>query len=534
MHEITQSSQWEQSFETLSLLDASGELGAKDLEALGEAAWWLGRLPECTSARERAVAAYVADGDPRRAAAVTLRLFYTSSVRGEEAIATGWLRRAARLLEDQPEGVEHGHLHVARARAARTYGEVEPELDSARAALAIGERFGDPDLVALGRYIEGRLLVRQGQVYDGMATLDEAMLAAVQGELDPMTTGQVYCNVIAACQELGDLRRAGEWTEALRSWCESQPVSVFPGLCRVHRAEVMHFRGSWADAESEARQACTDLLDTMPSFAGEAFYQVGEVRRRLGDMAEAETAFRRAGELGREPQPGLALVRFAQGKHDAAAAAVRRTLAEDPNRLTRARLLAAQVEIAIGSGDLQTAGAAAGELGAIADEYGSDALLAAAATAAGAVELSSGDGTAALRSLRRGWELWQSADCPFEAAQARRTLGLACREVGDEEGTELAIGWALGVFERLGATFEAARTAELLGGHPAPAGLTSRELEVLRLVAAGKSNREIADALYLSVKTVARHLSNIFFKIDVSSRTAAAGFAYEHGLIDER
>jgi DNA-binding CsgD family transcriptional regulator len=533
MHEITEASQWERSFEALRLLDASEPLGAEDLEALGEAAWWLRRVPECVSARERAVAAYMADGDPRQAALLALRLFYTLSVRGDGAIATGWLQRASRLLEDQPEGVEHGHLHVARARAARAHGEVEAELEHARAAIAIGERFGDRDLIALGRYIEGRLLVRQGQVYDGMATLDEAMLAAVQGELDPMTTGQVYCNVIAACQELGDLRRAGEWTEALRGWCLSQPASVFPGLCRVHRAEVMHFQGSWADAESEARRACSDLLDTMPSFAAEGFYQVGEVRRRLGDMAEAEAAFRRADELGREPQPGLALVRLAQGKHDAAAAAVKRVLAEEPNRLTRARLLAAQVEIALGSGDLQTADAAARELGAIADEYGSDSLLAAAASAVGAVQLSSGDETAALRSLRRAWELWQSADYPFEAAQARRTMGLACRRLGDDEGGEFAISWALSVFERLGAAYEAARTAELIGARAAPAGLTAREVEVLRLVAAGKSNREIADQLYLSVKTVARHLSNIFFKIDVSSRTAAAAFAYEHGLIDE-
>ena len=533
MQEVTQPFQWEQSFETLSLLDASAALGAEDLEALGEAAWWLRRLPECVSARERAVAAYVADGQPRQAAVVALRLFFTSWVRGEEAIATGWLRRASRLLEDQAEGVEHGHLHVAWARVARTRGELEAELEHARAAVAIGERFGDADLVALGRYIEGRLLVRQGQVYDGMATLDEAMLAAVQGELGPMTTGQVYCNVIAACQELGDLRRAGEWTDALRGWCAGQPESVFPGLCRVHRAEVMHFRGSWADAESEARAACSDLLDTMPSFAGDAFYQLGEVHRRSGDMSAAEAAFRRAGELGHEPQPGLALVRHAQGRNDAAAAAIKRSLAEQSNRLIRARLLAAQVEIASESGDLQTADAAARELGAIAAEYGSDALLAATATAAGTVELASGDATLALRSLRRAWELWQAADCPFEAAQARRLLGLAYREVGDDEGAELAIGWALSVFEQLGAASELTRTAKLLDGRPTPAGLTSREVEVLRLVAAGKSNREIAETLYLSVKTVARHLSNIFFKIGVSSRTAAAAFAYEHGLIEE-
>ncbi len=526
--------QWQTVFDTLSERDAVETLGSDDLEALGEAAWWLRRLPESISARERAVAGHVAEGNSRLAALVALRLFYTFSVRGDGAIATGWLRRALRLLDDEPEGVEHGELALAQARVARGQGDADAELAHARRAIALGERFGDADLVALGQYIEGRLLVRQGQVYDGMATLDEAMLAAVQGELGPMATGQVYCNVIAACQELGDLRRASEWTEALRGWCATQPASVFPGLCRVHRAEVMHLRGAWADAESEARQACTDLLETMPAFAAEAFNQVGEVRRRLGDLTAAEEAFRRAGDLGREPQPGLALVRLAQGKLDAAGAAVQRALAEEPNRLIRAKLLAAQVEIAIAVGEEPTARLAAQELRQIADEYGSAALQAASATAEGAVELSGDDVSAALRSLRRAWELWQAADCPFEAAATRRMLGLACRKVGDEEGAELAISSALAVFKRLGATLESAHTSELLGKRPQPGGLTSREVEVLRLVASGKSNREIAAELCLSAKTVSRHLSNIFYKIGVSSRTAAAAFAYEHALIDER
>jgi ATP/maltotriose-dependent transcriptional regulator MalT len=527
-------SHWQQAFDTLSLLNASQTLGAEDLEGLGDAAWWLCRLPECIAARERSVAAYLKEGNPRRAALVSLRLFYTFSVRGDGAIATGWLRRAARLLEDEPEGMEHGHLRLAQARVARAQGDLDGELAHARRAIALGHRFGDADIVALGQYVEGRLLVQQGHVHDGMATLDEAMLAAAQGELGPMATGQVYCNVIAACQELGDLRRASEWTEALRSWCESQPASVFPGLCRVHRAEVMHLRGAWAEAEEEARQACSDLIGTMPSFAAEAFYEVGEVRRRLGDLADAEAAFRRASDLGREPQPGLALVRLAQGRLDAAAAGIGRAVAEEPNRLTRAKLLPAQVAIAIASDDLTTARAALDELRGIAREYGSTALEAASASAGGMVELATDDVAAALRSLRRAWELWQAADCPFEAAEARRTLALACRKVGDVEGAELATRWALAVFERLGAALEAARTAELLAPRPNPGRLTSREIEVLRLVAAGKSNREIADELYLSVKTVARHLSNIFSKIDVSSRTAAAAFAYEHALIDEQ
>jgi ATP/maltotriose-dependent transcriptional regulator MalT len=529
----TRESQWEQAFAGLSARDATDPLGADDLEALGEAAWWLCRMPECISARERAVAAHVADGRPRQAALVALRLFYTFSVRGEGAIATGWLRRATRLLETEPEGVEHGQLALAQARVSRGRGDWESELAQARRAIDIGGRFADPDLVALGQYIEGRVLVRQGQVDDGMATLDEAMLAAAQGELGPMATGQVYCNVIAACQELGDLRRAGEWTEALRGWCASQPASVFPGLCRVHRAEVMRLRGAWSEAEDEARQAGDDLLEAMPAFAAEALYQLGEVRRLRGDLAGAEQTYKRASELGREPQPGLALVRLAQGKSDAAAAAVRRALTHEPNRLSRARLLSAQVEIAIAAGDVPTADAAARELRGIAHDFGSASLEAAAAAAEGAVDLGADRAPDALPALHRAWELWQAADCPFEAAEARRTLGIACRAVGDVEGAELAFSSSLAVFERLGATGESARTTELLGVRPQVAGLTLREIEVLRLVAAGRSNREIGTELCLSTKTVARHLSNIFFKIGVSSRTAAAAFAYEHALIDE-
>jgi tetratricopeptide (TPR) repeat protein len=358
------------------------------------------------------------------------------------------------LLDSEDEGVEHGQLHVALARAARGSGEFDAELAHARKAISIGRSFGDCDLVALGQYIEGRLLVKQGAVKDGMAILDDAMLAAVQGELGPMATGQVYCNVIAACQELGDLPRAAEWTEALRVWSRSQPVSVFPGLCRVHRAEVMHLRGEWSEAEEEARQACGDLLEVMPAFAGEGFYEVGEVRRRLGELADAETAFRRASELGRVPQPGLALVRLAQGKPDSAVTGMRAALLQETNRLTRGKLLPAQVEIAIATGDVAAAEAAAAELEAIAADYGSAVLEAASIASRGAVELAQSDASAAVRSLANAWRLWQEAACPFEAAESRRMLGLAHRALGDEEGAELAIAAARSVFEELGAALE--------------------------------------------------------------------------------
>lgn len=521
---------WQETFETLKARDAQNELAAEDLEALGEAAWWLGRQDDCIAARQRAFAAHLTADRPRQAASVALRLFYIFSVQGDTAIAAGWLRRAEHLLAGEPEGAEHGQLRLAEARVARAAGDTDRELATAREAIALGRRFADRDLIALGQYVEGRVLVRQGAVGEGMAILDDAMLAATQGELGPMSTGQVYCNVIAACQELGDLRRAAEWTEALRSWSASQPASVFPGLCRVHRAEVMHLRGELTEAEDEARQACGELMDVMPLFAAEGCYEIGEIRRRLGDLGAAEAAFLRAGELGREPQPGLALVRLAQGRADAAAAALHGALAEEPNRLARAKLLPARVAVAIACGDPEAAGVAADELEAIAAAYASPALQAAAATVRGELGLANGDTDAARRMLREAWQLWNAAECPFEAAGARRSLGLACREAGDADGADVALAAARAAFAQLGAAREAARTAELLGASALPGGLTAREAEVLRLVAAGRSNKQIADELCLSVKTVARHLSNIFLKLGVSSRTAATAFAYRHGL----
>jgi ATP/maltotriose-dependent transcriptional regulator MalT len=526
---------WQEAFDALSEVDASSPLGAEDLEALGSSAWWLCRLQECLAARERALAAHLEGGRPRQAAMVALALFFSSFRRGEAAIAAGWLAQGERLLEMEPEGREHGRFLRARAVLALARGDLDGALESARRAAALGRRYTDGELVVLARYVEGCVLLKQGSVSEGMALLDEAMLAAIRGDLPPMVIGEIYCNLIDACYELGDLRRAGEWTEGLRHWSEThQPQSVYPGMCRVRHAGVLHLRGAWSEAEEEARRACGELLAMNPRVAAEGFYEIGEIRGRTGDLVGAEEAFRRASELGREPQPGLALVRVAQGNVDAAAAAIRGALIEESwNRLGRAKLLPAQVEIAIAGGDFDTALAAVDELDAIAGDYGSPTLEAAAASARGALQLAQDDATAALRTLRRAWQLWQALDCPFEAAGARRQLGLACRKGGDEESAELALSAAHAAFEKLGAALEAVRTSELLGRGGLPAGLTEREVEVLRLVAAGKSNREIADELFISVKTVARHLSNIFFKLGVSSRTAATAFAYTHALVKD-
>jgi ATP/maltotriose-dependent transcriptional regulator MalT len=525
---------WQEAFDALSEVDASSPLCPADLEKLATSAWWICRLKDCIAARERALAAHLEAGHPREAALVALALCFSSFRRGEAVIAASWLAQGERLLEPEPEGREHGRFLRARAVLALARGDLDAALESARRGGALGRRYEDPELVVLARYVEGAVLIKQGRVSDGIALLDDAMLAAVQGHLPPMAIGEIYCNLVDACYELGDLRRAGEWTEGLRRWSENQPQSAYPGMCRVRRAGVLHLRGAWTEAEEEARRASHELLEMNPRVAAEGFYEIGEIRRRMGDPVGAEEAFRQASELGREPQPGLALLRLAQGNVDAAVSGIRVALAEESRTgLDRARLLPAQVEIAIAAGDLETARAAVDELSSIADDYGSPAIEAAAASARGALRLAQGDATAALRTLRRAWQLWQALDCPFEAANARRMLGLACRKAGDEEGAGLALRAARGAFERLGAAREAVRTAELLGRGDLPAGLTARELEVLRLVAGGRSNREIADELYLSVKTVARHLSNIFCKLGVSSRTAATAFAYEHDLVRE-
>jgi ATP/maltotriose-dependent transcriptional regulator MalT len=523
---------WQEAFDALGEVDASSPLGAEDLEKLATSAWWLCRLQDCILARERALAAHLEAKHPRQAALVALALCFSSFRRGEEAIAAGWLAQGERLLESEPEGREHGRFVRARAVLALARGDFAAALDSVRRAAALGRRYKDHELVVLARYVEGSVLIKQGRVSDGMALLDEAMLAAVQGELPPMAIGEIYCNLIDACYELGDLRRAGEWTEGLRRWSETQPQSAYPGMCRVRRAGVLHLRGAWSEAEEEARRASSELLEMNPRAAAEGFYEIGEIRCRMGDLVGAEEAFRRASELGRDPQPGRALVRLAQGNVVAAAGAIRVALTQESRTgLERARLLPAQVEIAIAAGDRETAQTAVDELGAIAVDYGSPAIEAAAASARGALQLAQDDATAALRTLRRAWQLWQALDCPFEAASARRMLALACRKGGDEEGAELALSAAHAEFERLGAAREAARAAELMDRGGPPAGLTEREVEVLHLVAAGKSNREIADELFISHKTVARHVSNIFFKLDVSSRSEATAFAYTHGIV---
>jgi len=414
-------------------------------------------------AYERAYAAYMEQGNRRRAGFAALMLARYYAGKPNSAIAAGWRHRAEHLLEQEPECLEHGYLARAYTNSALAQGDLDRAQEHCSRMLEIGRRFGDRDLQVLAIQAQGRALVRMGRVTEGMVLLDEAMAAAIGGELGPEATGSIYCILIQDCQALADYRRAGEWTEAAERWCERQGITGFSSDCRVHRAEIMRLRGSWAKAEEEARRACEELRDFNLIHAGMGFYEIGVIRLRMGDLVAAEEAFRQAHELGRDPQPGLALLRLADGKVEAAVALINRALAyELLSQLGRARRLPAQVEIAIAAGNLEAARLAVEELEGIAKTYGTSALEADAACARGALELAMHNIAVACRALRQGLQLWQEVDAPYETAKARMLLAAAYQAEGDTEAAALEMQAARSIFERLGAVPDARRAADLL------------------------------------------------------------------------
>jgi len=353
---------------------------------------------------------------------------------------------------------------VSHGMSAASMGDHEGALASARDALDIGTRFGDRDLMAFGLLIEGKTRVAMGQVKEGLALLDEATVAAVSGELDPYSSGIIYCVAIGSTAQLADYQRAGEWTEASQRWCERQSISGFPGVCRVHRAEIIRLRGSWAEAESEARRALNELQGFSVEFAAHGFNEIGEIRLRMGDLDEARAAFHQAHELGHDPQPGLALLLLAEGKPAAALSSIRRSLESGTyDRLGRCRLLSPMVTIAIAAGEIDVARAASDEAQEIAADFDSPVLQACGYLSRGELQLIDGDPDAALKSFREGWQRWRSADLPYEAARARMMMGVALREAGDEDGAVLELQAARSVFEKLGAVLDLRRTMMLLG-----------------------------------------------------------------------
>ena len=526
---------WSETHTRLRAADAREPLAAEDLELLAVAEQLMGREDEAAETLQRAYNAFLKRGETLRAARSAGSLVMNLMNRGDMAQAGGWLARCRRLLDDgRRDCVEVGYLMIPAALQALMQGDVQAAGETFARIMEIASRFGDPDLEAMGRLGRGQSLIALGDLEAGLSLFDENMLAVTSGEVSPIVAGIVYCAVIDGCREIFDLRRATEWTEALNEWCESQPGLVqYRGNCLVYRVQLMQIHGSWTEAFTEAGRACARLSEPRVQPAlGEAFYQLAEIHRLRGEFTAAEKAFAQASQAGRSPQPGLALMRLATRQVPAAVAALRRERDEAHNLASRAAILPAFVEAMIASGDLEAARSAADELATAAAQLGAPFLRALAGHAGGSVLLASGEARGALDALRSAWGLWRELDAPYEGARSRVLMGLACRAIGDTDSATLEFDAAHKTFTQLGAAPDMARLAALRRYEPVgPAGgLSAREVEVIRLVASGKSNRAIAAQLFISEKTVARHVSNIFTKLGVSTRAAATAYAYEHGL----
>ncbi len=526
---------WFDAYTALSEADRVEPLEAPDLDLLATAASLIGRMDEYLALLERAHLAHVERGDNLAAARNAGWLGMTLAIRGELGPASGWFGRAQRLVDREGrECVEQGWLLIPVVFQREAAGDFDGAHEAARQAVEIAERFADSDLAAIALHAQGVERIKQGSIDEGLQLMDEAMVGVTAESVSPIVAGIVYCGVIAGCEEAFEVRRAQEWTNALTRWCDEQPQMVsFTGRCLAHRAGLMQLHGEWMDALAEAklaRERCEEAMNRAAT--GQALYQQGELHRLQGHFEAAEAAYREASEFGREPQPGLALLRLAQGDVEAAAAMARRSAGEAAEPFVRATVLPVHAEVMLAAGDVEEARRAANELAEIA-ALGKRALLEAiSARVQGEVELAEGEPKAALPALRRAARLWQELDAPYEVARARVLVGLACRALGDEESAALELGAAREVFQGLAAAPDLARIDRLQGRSPADThGLSAREVEVLRLVAAGKTNRQIASELIVSEHTVARHLQNIFAKLGVASRTAATAFAFQHELV---
>ena len=449
---------WPEAFEQLSEADRAGQLSGADLEALGLTAFFVARADLELDVKERAFKAHLAEGNDVRGAFLALDLARSYGYAGKHSIASAWMRRAERVLGAGGETYAHGYLAILRSEAAGASGDIDLALALAEQAVEIGNRAADADLKAFALTNLGALKIATGATPDGLALMEEATIAAVNGELSPFTTGVTACRMISACRDLTDYGRASEWIEATEKYCQRESLSGFPGVCRVHRAEVAAVGGSWERAEQELERATTELGDynaTPPQADG--YYAIGDIRRLKGDLPGAEAALREAHARGRSPQPALALIRLAEGKSKAAAAAINAAVADQTwDRWARARLLPAQVEIAIAAGDVERARAATEALAEIVGGYPSPALEAGRQVAIGRVLLAEGDAAGAARELRAAIRGWRVVGAPYEVARARWILSRALRAIDDEEDADLELRAAFDEFQRLGARLDAA------------------------------------------------------------------------------
>ena len=524
--------EWVAAYDALTDVDQSA-LTADDFARLSLTAYLLGRKNDCIQALQRAYQANLDAGETLAAVRCGFWLAMVLITSGETAVGGGWVGRCQRLLEDIPgDVVERGYVLIHVMFRHIFAGEFEPAFKLALEITDYGRRFAEADLIANGLNAQGRMLLYSGRVPEGLALLDEAMIGISTGDVSPIVAGEVYCSMIEACREVSDYGRAAEWTRALTGWIDAQPGLVpFTGQCAVHRGQIMRVQGAFAQAIEEFELATQRYVEAdTPAPAGLAMDECGGVRRILGDLDAAEASYERAVGYGYEPQPGLALLWLARGRTTAALGAVRRLLAEPRDPVHRSQLLPGSVEVLLAAGDVEQATVLAGELVGIAEAFGCPALQAMAHYARGSTLLAGGDPGAAVPELRKALQGWQSLGAPYEAARCRVLMGKGLRELGDDDSATSELAAARRTFLELGTKPAEHEVARLIA--PAnPAGLTDREVEVLRLVATGKTNPEIAATLVLSEKTVARHLSNIFTKLDVTSRTAAAAFAFENRLV---
>jgi ATP/maltotriose-dependent transcriptional regulator MalT len=526
---------WSEAAERLRAADAAQPLGTDHLERLATSHHMLGQPDEAAKAWERAHLSALHAGEITRAVRNAYQLVQLFAQRGDWAQAGGWLGRTTRLLDKIPEdAVERSLPLVATALRARGEGDYETALRIFEELAALAQQRGDPELTAMSCLGLGQALVDVGEIERGLGLLDEALVAVTAGEVSPMNAGVVYCGSIESFQQAFDLRRAQEWTAALDRWFESQPDAVpYRGRCLVFRAEILQFHGRWTDAVDEVGRAYEWLSRPPPEPAvGEAYYHRAELHRLRGEFAAAETDYREGSRWGRKPDPGLALLRLAQGDRAAAAATIRRAV-DEADQTQRPRLFEAAALIELANDNLEAARTATTALSELVAAGPPMPLLEATATRTdGLVRLAEGDVKGALPVLRRSSDLWRALDAPYEVARVRLAIGQACRALGDADAASLEFEAAREVFVDLGATPDAAAVDALVGSPaPTPGGLSPREVEVLGHLARGGSNREIATALGISERTVDRHVSNIYTKLDVSSRAAATAFAYEHDLI---
>ena len=535
---------WAEAYAHLSAADRAAPLGVNDLERFAVAAFLTGRDEVYPELWVRAHQECLRARDVPRAARFAFWIVLDLVLKGELARARGWHARALHLLEEAGDDCpECGLLLVLSARLAMHEGRFDAAGEDAGGALAIADRFDDPELRVFSLLAVAQARAAAGTPAEATPLFDEVMVAVTIGEASPIALGVVYCAVIGACLQMFDVARAREWTAALTHWCANEPDLVpFRGLCLVHRVEVIRLSGAWTQAIAEADRACAWMLLTAdrlapeesipPAFTyplGAAFYQLAEAQRLRGDLADSEESYRKASRFGASPDPGLALLRLAQGRRRAAETAIRRLLEQRQSARARAATLTACVEIALAAHDVSWAREAAGELASLASKLGAPFLRAVAAQALGEVLLTEGEARASFAPLREAWTTWQELEAPYHAARVRVQLGLACRALGDDDAASLELDSARRVFQRLGARPDLARV-DMLARHR-DGTLTPREVEVIGLVARGETNRAIARQLAISERTVDRHVSNILMKLALPSRSAATGYAYEHGLV---